>query len=888
MSKRWLLDWLEAEAAGPAVAGGKGWNLARLYRYGFPVPRGGVLTAGAYARFMSEPTLHKLQQALSKVSADAAASTKNARRFEEMQAAIRSTPLPQEIGEQVEEFLSRHALERVPVAVRSSATTEDSAAASFAGIHASRLGQVGLEAVVDSIRECYASLWSPRAVAYRRRLNLNDEDVSCAVVLCRMVGAGGDPAREPEAAGVAFSCDPRSGRRDIVTIGAVRGLGEAVVSGGTTPAEILVEAGWRPSVLERRNNAHEEVLSDDLAIRLAHLVQRVEWALGDGQQPQDIEWAFDGSTFWLLQARPVTSLPRYTFSGAERLPVVWSNANLKDALPGVLSPLGWSIALAVVRRNLFAPHRAAGYEIPAGLEICRRFSGRAYFDFTSLFWAFYDGLGISAREFNRSLGGHQPELPVDEPDPMKGSDARRRRRARTRLLRTIYKVDKALPQEIRAQFETARSYRGVDLTKESLEQLRHRLMDLTERSQRFGPLSMLANISAGLWHDMLERLLAKVAPAEAHALASDLVAGSGRVVSAEHGYRLLDLAAIATRDAEAQVLLNAQPLEPSAWRRLPATSPFRTELERFLAEFGHRGVYEVDIANPRWIEDPTYILQQVRLLLDAGVSTSFRDAGKRRRQKALGALRRRAWFLSPLIRWIARRASNAAALREASKSALVALLEPSRYIILEVARRMHAAGILAEREDIFYLTLVDLDAYLRGWWDGSGAMALVHDRKAQKKVWLAEEPPDVIVESADGLPHERVEEALLVPHATAQAGAQIAPPVSPERPAQTLRGTPVAAGTATGRVRILRHPSEGDRLGAGEILVAPSTDPGWTPLFMRAAAVVMEVGGYHSHGAIVAREFGIPAVANIPNLLTLLKDGETITVQGDTGTIVRH
>src|SRR5690606_20597484 len=121
-------------------------------------------------------------------------------------------------------------------------------------------------------------------------------------------------------------------------------------------------------------------------------------------------------------------------------------------------------------------------------------------------------------------------------------------------------------------------------------------------------------------------------------------------------------------------LLNAQPLEPSAWRRLPATPPFRTELERFLAESGHRGVYEVDIANPRWIEDPTYILQQVRLLLDAGVSTSFRDAGKRRRQKALGALRRRAWFLSPLIRWIARRASNAAALREASKSALVALL----------------------------------------------------------------------------------------------------------------------------------------------------------------------------------------------------------------------
>ena len=296
----------------------------------------------------------------------------------------------------------------------------------------------------------------PRALAYRRRLNLGTRTYSAPSSYAKWSAPGANRPKSPKRPALPSHAIRVPGRRDVVTIGAVRGLGEAVVSGSTTPEEIVVESGWQPAVLERRNNSEGEVLSDDLAIRLAHLVQRVEWALGDGQQPQDVEWAFDGSHLWLLQARPVTSMPRYTFPGAERLPVVWSNANLKDALPGVLSPLGWSISLAVVRHNLFAPHRAAGYEIPPGLEVCRRFSGRAYFDFTSLFWAFYDGLGISAREFNRSLGGHQPELPVNEPDPMKGKDARRRGRARIRLLRAVLRADKALPGQIRAQLDTAR------------------------------------------------------------------------------------------------------------------------------------------------------------------------------------------------------------------------------------------------------------------------------------------------------------------------------------------------------------------------------------------------------------------------------------------------
>src|SRR5690606_15104902 len=160
-------------------------------------------------------------------------------------------------------------------------------------------GQVGIDSVLESIRACYASLWTPRAVAYRRRLGLADADVSCAVVLCRMVGEGGDPAQPPRAAGVAFSCDPRSGRVDVVTIGATRGLGTAVVDGRATPEEIVVKLSLHLQV-STRSGEREQTLTDDEAIRLAHLVKRVEWALGEGQDPQDVEWAYDGATFWLV------------------------------------------------------------------------------------------------------------------------------------------------------------------------------------------------------------------------------------------------------------------------------------------------------------------------------------------------------------------------------------------------------------------------------------------------------------------------------------------------------------------------------------------------------------------------------------------------------------
>jgi phosphoenolpyruvate synthase/pyruvate phosphate dikinase len=235
MSK-WVLDWEQAAKAGAAVAGGKGWNLGRLHRYGFRMPAGGVLVAEAYRQFMAQPGLRALWEPLAAVSAQDASTPETEAKLAAVRGAIRQAAMPAEIDRAIRTYLVDHGLAGRAVAVRSSATAEDSQAFSFAGIHESFLGLTGPDAVVRAVQDCYASLWTSRALAYRRRFGLPDGDVACAVVICAMVTAPGRP--ESVAAGVAFSCDPATGRRDVVVINAAPGLGDAVVSGSVNPEQI--------------------------------------------------------------------------------------------------------------------------------------------------------------------------------------------------------------------------------------------------------------------------------------------------------------------------------------------------------------------------------------------------------------------------------------------------------------------------------------------------------------------------------------------------------------------------------------------------------------------------------------------------------------------------
>jgi pyruvate,water dikinase len=884
-----VLSYADAVTAGPSVVGGKGWNLGRLARYGFDVPMGGVLTADAYRAHLAGADVESLLAALVDVPAERADDSEVARQLTAVRQAIEAAQVPPAVVDAVRRFLGESGLDGVPVAVRSSATAEDGSAASFAGIHESVLGVVGLDTALDAVRACYASLWTPRALAYRRRLGLRDDEVAGGVVICRMVSEPGGPASPPAAAGVAFSCDPRTGRRDRLVLNAAPGLGDALVGGRVQPEEIeiaLDDLGVRGIV---RRDGPAGVLTDGQALRLGRLLLRVHWALGGGQDPQDVEWAFDGERFWLVQARPVTRVPRLTYEAVRDLPVIWSNANLKDALAGVPTTFGWSVTQEVLRPILYAAVQALGYRVPPGMEMIRRLEGRAYFDLTTMEWIYYDALGLMPSELNAGLGGMQPELPMPSDRPLEGSAGRRRMLTQIRMLWTLWRSAGHYEREIAKMRANTCARSRDDLSGLSNADVIAWRDRATADVLPFAALFQVNN-SGGFWDQKLVNLIEWKLPGEGARIATGLLAGSNAVVTAEHGYRLIDLARIAEREPAARAYMESTSRDPHGWRALPDGSTFRRAFAVFLEEFGHRGVYELEVANPRWSEDPSYLLEQIRTLLDRRDVPGGREQARARRRAAEAEVRRLPFWLGPIVRWLAERARRAAALREAGKSALVSTLVLSRKMMGEFGARMVAGGLLDEPDHVYHLSRADVVAWAAGEWDGTGARALVADRAAQRAAWLATEPPDVIVLDADGRPTELPTQAVVESKTwlkpSGGTGRSDAERTRLVEAGRLLTGSAVASGKARGPARLIRHPDEGAKLQVGDVLVAPSTDPGWTPLFLRASAVVMEVGGYLSHGAIVAREYGLPAVVNVPGALGAIKDGQMLEVNGDVGEVL--
>jgi pyruvate,water dikinase len=821
-----ILDWAETFRAGPARCGGKGFNLARLHRYGFPVPRGGVLPADVYSDFIRAFSL----EPFASITATRALGAATELSF--LRAEIEKARLPDGVRTAIREFLPG-----ATIAVRSSAAAEDGAKASFAGIHRSFLDVRDPDARERAVLGCFASLWTPQALAYRRAQGIPDRDVPCAVVFCEMVPAA--------VAGVAFSCDPRTGRRDLVVINAAPGPGERVVSGAVTPDHIEVRlARGRAETLKRSGTA----LTPEQEIELARAVERIHWDLGDGENPQDVEWAHDGRRFWFLQSRPATRVPRLTYEPARTMPVYWSTANIKDAVPGVVSILAWSLIHEAIDDLLYAAPKAAGYPILDGVQIVKRFDGRAYFDLTTIQWCLYDFAGLMPERVAASIGGHQPVIPVPPGDPLDGPEGKRRRGAMRKVAWRMLKLPRALKRASAAQFRAVREI--LDAQPRTKEAIRAAFERLARLHETLDPLVGLANGYGDGMRDMVRERLQPAAGPRTEPLLSRLSSGSGGASSAEHGWRIDDLAAIARR----------HPDSLKDWKSVPE---FRREFERYLADFGHRAVYEADLLNPRWGDDPAYILDQVRAHLD--LEPVRRDAGRRIRDEAWREVKRIVPFWKrPVLAWLLRRMRWGYAARENAKSAMAASMWPARRLALECGRLMG----LPRPELAFHLSKADLMSYLAGSWDGAGAAELALDREARREEWLKRpEPPDVVIEG----------------------GAPVRPAAAaPASDGSSWSGIAASAGRAQGKARVVRHPADGARLRRGEVLVAPSTDPGWTPLFLRAGAIVMETGGYLSHGAIVAREFGLPAVVNIPGLLGQVKDGETLIVDGDQGTVNRE
>ncbi|HKS15696.1 MAG TPA: PEP-utilizing enzyme, partial [Planctomycetota bacterium] len=506
---------------------------------------------------------------------------------------------------------------------------------------------------------------------------------------------------------------------------------------------------------------------------------------------------------------------------------------------------------------LYAAPKAAGYPIPPGLQIVKRIDGRAYFDLTAILWCLYDFAGLLPERVAVAIGGHQPTIPVPPGDPLAGPEGERRRRAFRTLAWRMLRFPAELRRAIKAQFKAVRAI--LDAPPADAAGILAAFERLAKLHETFNPIVGLAN---GYGDGFRESVLAKLRPVagdRAEQLLTRLVAGVGGVASAEQGFRIQDLATIAKGDFAALEWLKTRGTD---WTSLPATSAFRGEIDRFLKDFGHRAVYEADVLNPRWGDDPSYLLDQVRAHLD--FEPLRRDAARGIRDEAWKEVKKKVPFWKrPVLSWLLGRMRWGYAARENAKSALAASMWPTRRLALQCGRLLK----LPRPELAFHLAKADLQSYLEGTWDGAGAAELALDREARREEWLKRpDPPDVVVEGGS------------------LAARPAATPIVDD---SSWRGIAVSSGRAEGKARLVRHPGDGVRLARGEVLVAPSTDPGWTPLFLRAGALVTESGGYLSHGAIVAREFGIPAVVNIPGVMGVVQEGESLAVDGDLGVVTR-
>jgi phosphohistidine swiveling domain-containing protein len=867
-----------------ALAGGKASNLGELIAAGFSVPPGFCVTTAAYLEAARAARLESWTKALEGRDG-ALEDAALAHLAQGARAALLRTPVLPAVAAAIHTAYSELSAGADPaaVAVRSSATAEDLPEASFAGQQDTFLGVVGEEALIEAVRRCWASLWTERAVAYRAAHGIDQRQLSLAVVVQKMVPAA--------TAGVLFTANPLTGNRMESVVDAAPGLGEALVAGVVNPDHFVVDrigasiserrVGQRPPFGRLAAGATEPpaCLSDAQVLRLADVGAAVEVTFG---APQDIEWAYaEDGALWLLQARPITTLfplPKGSRADAATLDVYLS-VNVAQGVLGPLTPAG----IGVLRRSFASMANAMGFRVdpeqcpPALVEA----AGRLFLKLTPLIRHrvgrrfLLTVLGVAeaqSRDVILSLL-HDPRLDAS-PNSSPVRTARQlvrllvRTRLPLRLAAVLLRPEEARAASLRAASQMLRPAQEAPASpQEALARAEHVIDGLPRIIERLFPF-----VPAGIGTLSLARRIA--APVDPSGEALLVSRGVPHNPTTEMDLELWEVARRVRTNAEAaRVIATSSPPELAS-RYLHGTlpPPLGEEVARFLARFGFRGVAEIDVGLPRWRDDPTHVFGVIsnylrvtdeerapdtvfRRAAAEAVAASARVTDRARSSGPGGRLRAR------VLRFLFGRARALLGMREAPKFHLVQVLDTVRVLLLSVGSWLVERGWLERDADVFFLDTSEI----RGALAGEDCRELVaarrrsYDREARRRL---------------------VPRVLLSDGRTFYGGPEAAP-VEGGR----LVGAPASPGVYSGRARVVMDPN-GARVEPGEVLVAPSTDPGWTPLFLTAGALVMEMGGMMSHGAVVAREYGIPAVVGASGATTAIETGARVTVDGGRGLVV--
>jgi rifampicin phosphotransferase len=838
--------------------GGKGANLGELISAGLPVPPGFCITTAAYRRAVAQAGLmDEMQDALRNVRAEDPGSTETTSAF--IATLFEELPLPDDLTEEI--LAAYRALGAPPVAVRSSATTEDLPGASFAGQQATSLNVRGDNELLEAVRRCWASLWSARAIAYRERQGLRHDRPAIAVVVQMLVPA--------EVSGILFTANPVSGARDELLINAAVGLGEAVVGGVITPDSftldrttlsvterltgrqevetVLAEHGTTESPLDPQRAARP-ALGDTQLARLAELGLRIEHRFGS---PQDIEWAYARGRFWVLQTRPITNLPPGDVRWDPPVPgSAWWRRQVVENLPEPLSPLFDELYL---REGL-----------ERSIDDMMGFFGMSYLrieDFMDRpLFATVNGYAYLRADYRLTWS-------------MAPTILRATLAEFWALFRKApaYWRERALPTYL----ETIERRKAEDPRVAPDERLLAGVRELALADARYWFACALMIADAKLTDALLGRFLALAAPG----LTSGVFLRGFPSPTVDAEVELEGLADRIRASGELRKLVAATPAArlPEALAGAPGGRALLTAFQGYLDRYGHQ-VYNLDFVTPTQADDPLPVLLSLKAMAHqtAGAArarqraiVAERDALARETARSFDPLRRR--LFRTLLDW----AQRFGPYREQALFYMGAGWPTLRRSALELGRRLAEAGSLLAAEDVFFLETPEIEAAIRARVAGEARPELARQAREQRELREARKrlhPPPVVP-----------------PGRKLRFGPFDMSPWETQRRNQpdgaVLRGFAVSPGRVSAPASVVHSPADFSRMEPGTILVCPTTTPAWTPLFSQARGLVTDVGGVLAHGSIVAREFGIPAVLGTGEASQRIRHGQRITVDGDRGLV---
>ncbi len=908
------------------AAGGKALRLAWLIELGMPVPPAFVVTTEALVATIREAGLLPVcgAAAVELAGGDGDRARQAGRVAAE---ALRSVELPDVLarglagayGQLLRTPLRSEAADTgAPLfAVRSSAVGEDGGDRSHAGQFESLLNLRGIDRIRDAVREVWASWYSDRAIGYRLRARAEaeaarDAEVGplpagpvippMAVIVQRMV--------VPRASGMLFTVNPVTGDNKEMTLEAGPGLGEALAQGRILPDFFQVHRGERLGlrIAERGVAAKDRRLmpappgSGRLAFRPVPVRLRDRPCLADAEilalcrlglevearvgAPVDVEWTIDpGGALFLLQARPVTALPRSRLrrhlrgSPLRRRPIMWTQRFSGERWTELATPLGWSIIQPVLHHFTF--WEGASKRWLEGTLPTRLYRGRPYFNVTIFRHLAFRPPGGSPPQFLMEMFPHEeqealrtgpwlPNLALVGSILWQVVREKRWRRYHFNVFTNHREWE-----EFRPDFEAR--VEGLPLAFETAEEGIAAITRARAMATEYMSIHLLSLLFAHLSYEALQLALRSWVGVEADAIRSALVSGIEANQTLRTNQALWELAADARRHgAVAEALVGSETPDPEALLELPGGAAFDRTLRRFLDRFGHRSQASYEIFASRWADSPELVLRMVAGYLRGGLGAQpagMESRRQRERHQAERLVRQR------MTRTLARRllpwrqavfgqllelSRRYMALRENQRFSFDRLLFRMKRIFERIGALLERDGRLARGDDLLFLEIEELEQLVSGALTPSHATAIVMSRRAEFEANRDLVHPDFL-----------------------EADEHVEAPTVP-RGARVYEGLGISPGRARGRVRVLRSFDQADQLQPGEVLVTRATDPGWTPLFLVASALVLELGSVLSHGAVVAREYGLPAVVNVEGVTRILQDGVEVTVDGDRGRVIVH